>query len=156
MKIFFPFRGKDIGGTSIFAKKFKNGMEKLGHEVFFHYRPDYDILFMIAQAPFKYLLEAKRRKIPIVQRLDGVFYFSVSSWKFPFFNLKAALIRHFFTDFTVYQSQYSRYSAEKFLGKKKDDPSTIIYNGVATDLFSPLVNKLLCETSRTKNIFHCF
>ena len=83
-------------------------MQARGHEVFFEYRPDYDILFLIVQAPFQYLLEATKKKIPIVQRLDGVWYYSVAGWKFPLYNLKAMLIRHFFSDFSVYQSKYSK------------------------------------------------
>lgn len=137
MKIFIPFARKDIGGTSIFATKFKEGMEKLGHEVFFEYREDYDVLFLIVQAPFRYLLDAKRRGKKIIQRLDGTYYWSVASWKFPLYNLKATFIRHLFTDFTVYQSRYSKYCAEKFLGRKNVDPSAVIYNGVNTHHFSP-------------------
>ena len=137
MKIFIPFEVKDIGGPSSFVTKFKLGLERRGHEVTFQETPDYDILFLIVQAPFKYILKAKRRKIPIVQRLDGVFYWSVSKWMFPLLNLKATLIRHLFTDYTVYQSDYSKYCADRFLGKKLHDQYSIIYNGIDTDLFSP-------------------
>lgn len=144
MKIFLPFQTKGIGGTVTFAKKFKKGMEAHGHKVFFEEPKEYDILFLIVQAPFRYLFNAKRQGKKIVQRLDGTYYWSVSSWKFPLFNLKAAIIRHFFADFTIYQSEYSKYCAEKFLGKKRDDPSALIYNGVDLDLFSP--------TGKTRNI----
>src|SRR3989338_938529 len=139
MKIFLPFHGKGSAfmGVGTFARKFKSGMEARGHEVFFEYRKDYDILFLIVQAPFKYLWEAKYKKKPIIQRLDGVWYWSVVGWKYPIFNLKAHIIRHFFADFTIYQSQFSKYCVEKFLGKKQDERSAIIYNGVDTNLFSP-------------------
>lgn len=143
MKIFFPFQ-TDTGflGVTTFALKFKKGMEALGNEVFFEYRHEYDLLFMVVQAPFRHLIEAKRRKIPIVQRLDGLFYWSVSGWKYPLLNLKAMIIRHIFTDFSVYQSHYSKYLAEKFLGRKTPDPATIIYNGIDLDLFSPNGEKI--------------
>lgn len=153
MKIFLPFTIKDTGGTTEFTLKFKEGMEKRGHEVFFEYRPDYDILFMIVQAPFKYLIEAKFRRKPIVQRLDGVLYWSVASWKFPFLNAKATIIRHAFADYTIYQSRYSKYCAEKFLGKKLRDPSTLIYNGVNTKLFSPEGEKLDLRDTPDQKIF---
>lgn len=153
MKIFIPFARKDIGGTSIFATKFKVGMEKLGHEVFFEYREDYDILFLIVQAPFRYLFDAKRRGKKIVQRLDGTYYWSVASWKFPLYNLKAALIRHLFTDLTIYQSRYSKYCAEKFLGRKNLDLSAIIYNGVDTHNFSPKGEILSLRSHPKQKVF---
>src|SRR5215204_1312230 len=107
MKIFLPFQVKDIGGPSTFAKKFQLGMEELGHTVVYDYCNDYDVLFLIVQCPLKYLIDAKRRGKKIVQRLDGTYYWTVSGWKFPLLNAKATYIRHLFTDFTVYQSDFS-------------------------------------------------
>ena len=153
MKIFLPFQTKDIGGTTTFAKKFQEGMKKRGHDVFFEYRPDYDILFCIVQAPFKYLTEARRCGKKVVQRLDGVHYWSIQGYKYPLLNLKAKIIRHLFTDFTVYQSMYSKYSAEKFLGKKSVDPSTIIYNGVDLSLFSPEGERVRLRDNSNQKIF---
>lgn len=137
MKIFFPFAASDIGGTSVFSRRFKAGMEARGHEVFHAYREDYDLLFMIVQAPFKYLWDARRRGKPIVQRLDGTYYWSVAGPRFPLYNLKATLARQCFTDFTIYQSKYSRFCTNRFLGKKFSDRSALIYNGVDTELFHP-------------------
>lgn len=142
MKIFIPFQLKSVGGPSSFVLKFQAGMQARGHEVFFEYRPDYDILFLIVQAPFKYLFDAKKKKKPIVQRLDGVWYYSVVGWKFPLYNLKAILIRHFFSDFSVYQSEYSKYCVGRFLGKKSPDPSAIIYNGIDLERFNPAGPKI--------------
>jgi glycosyltransferase involved in cell wall biosynthesis len=136
MKILIPFDVQDIGGSSTFASRFKAGMERRGHEVFFGFREDYDILFLIAQGPLEYLQHARRNKRKIVQRLDGVNYWSVASWKFPLLNAKSTYARHLFADFTVYQSDYSRYCVEKFLGRKKEKSATI-YNGVDLKLFSP-------------------
>ncbi len=137
MKIFLPFHSQGIGGTSVFAERFKAGMEQRGHEVFFEPGHAYDVLFLVVQAPFKYLWEARKKKIPIIQRLDGSWYWSVVQWRFPLYNAKAAIIRHFFTTFTIYQSLYSRYCSNIFLGKKQIDLSTIIYNGVDLNLFTP-------------------
>jgi len=153
MKIFLPFKIKDIGGPSSFAKKFQEGMQKRGHEVFFEHQADYDILFLIVQAPFKYLIEAKRKGKKIVQRLDGTHYWSVQGPMYLLFNLKAKIIRHFFADFTVYQSKYSKYCAEIFLGKKIRDPSAIIYNGVNLDLFSPTGDTINLRDNPEQEIF---
>lgn len=128
-------------------------MDHHGHEVFFEYRPDYDILFLIVQAPFKYLIEAKKNNKPIVQRLDGSWYFTVAGWRYPFLNLKAKIIRHLFTDFTIYQSEYSKYCSTKLLGIKKHDPSAIIYNGADLDIFSPLGETLTLRDNPDQKIF---
>lgn len=137
MKIFLPFSVQDIGGTSSFAKKFQAGMKQAGHEVFFEFQEDYDLLFLIVQCPLKYLRHAKSRGRKIVQRLDGTYYWTTSGWHFPLYNAKAALIRRWYTDFTIYQSTYSKEAAQRFLGQKKPDPSTTIYNGVDLTTFSP-------------------
>ena len=153
MKIFLPFKIKGIGGTATFATKFKSGMESRGHQVFFEEPENYDILFLIVQAPFRHLFDAKKKGKKIVQRLDGTYYWSVAGWKYPLFNLKAWIIRQFFADFTIYQSQYSKYCAEKFLGKKRKDPSEIVYNGVDTDLFSPQGKKQVLRDTPNQKIF---
>jgi len=137
MKIFIPFTVKETGGTSSFAKKFKKALEKAGHEAFFEFREDYDILFVIVQCNPKYILHAKKNNRKIIHRLDGVFYWSVAKWKYPILNLPFRLIHKFFSDFTIYQSKYSKYCADKFLGKRKDEKYTIIYNGIDLDHFSP-------------------
>lgn len=141
MKIFIPFHIRDIGGPSTFAKKFKVGMERRGHEVFFEEPQEYDILFLIVQAPFNILIQAKKKKKVIVQRLDGVYYWSVASWKYPLLNLKARIIRHLFADFTIYQSEYSKLCVDRFLGKKSGEQSAVIYNGVDTTLFDSVGEK---------------
>ncbi len=153
MKIFLPFTIKGIGGTATFALKFKSGMEQQGHEVFFDYREDYDVLFLIVQCPLAYLWDAKKKGKKIIQRLDGTYYWSVSGWKYTLYNLKAKIIRHFFTDFTIYQSEYSKYCAEKFLGKKHSDPSSLIYNGVDLELFSSKGDTINIRDNPQQKIF---
>lgn len=142
MKIFVPFKVNETGGSSTFAKKFKKGMEEVGHEVFFEFRKDYDILFVIIRCSPFYLFHAKLNRKKIVHRLDGVYYWSVAKWKYPLLNLAPKLIHRFFSDFTIYQSKYSKYCADKFLGKRKDEKYSIIYNGINTSLFSPEGEKI--------------
>lgn len=142
MKIFIPYPVKDIGGTSIFIKKFQVGMEKRGHEVFFEYRPDYDYIFAIVVCYPRYLIQAKLTKRKIIQRLDGMFYYTTSGWNYLRLNFPAWIIRKFFSSYTIYQSRYSQYSVEKFLGKKKNEKYSLIYNGVDIDKFSPAAENI--------------
>ncbi|EKE16386.1 MAG: glycosyltransferase-like protein [uncultured bacterium] len=153
MKIFLPFAIKDVGGPSSFAKKFKEGMERRGHEVFFEHQSDYDVIFLIVQAPFKYLFEAKIKNKKIIQRLDGVYYWSAVGPKYFLYNLKAKIIQYFFADFTVYQSEYSKYTAEKFLKKNAGEKSTIIFNGVDLNIFSPKGEKNNLRDNHDQKIF---
>lgn len=142
MKIFIPFDLKDIGGTSSFVKKFKTGAEARGHEIFLSPIPDYDVLLVISRCPLKYLMDAKRKGKKNVQRLDGVYYWSVAGWKYFFYNFKPRLIHKLFSDFTIYQSEYSKYCVEKFMGKQKEEKSAIVYNGVDLKIFSPYGEKI--------------
>jgi glycosyltransferase involved in cell wall biosynthesis len=61
----------------------------------------------------------------------------VAKWKYPLLNFPPLFIRKFFSDYTIYQSNYSKYCANAFLGKKKNEKYSIIYNGVDTTFFSP-------------------
>jgi len=153
MKILIPFHLRDIGGPSSFVRKFQVGMERRGHEITFDERSGYDLILVIVQAPFSVLTKAQNLKKPIVQRLDGVYYWSVAGWRFPLLNLKATLIRHFFSDYTIYQSEYSKRSTERFLGKRIRLPHTIIYNGVDTNYFSPIGNKKNLRDTPEQRIF---
>lgn len=142
MKIFIPFSIEETGGTSTFAKKFGQALQKEGHEVFYTFRKDYDVLFVIVQCHPFYLFHAKLHKKKIIQRLDGVYYWSVASWKYPLLNFPPAFIHRFFADFTVYQSKYSKHCADTFLGKRKDEHYSIIYNGVNTSVFTPVGERI--------------
>lgn len=137
MRVFVPFAVRGIGGTTSFVAKFKEGMEARGHTVCLEQPKEYDVLLLIVQAPLSVLMDAKRRGIPIVQRLDGVYYWTVAGLKFPLMNAKAFLARHLFADFTIYQSAYSRRSVEQFLGVKLHERSETICNGVDLMRFSP-------------------
>jgi glycosyltransferase involved in cell wall biosynthesis len=153
MKILIPFKRRDIGGPSSFINKFASGMEARGHTITFEETADYDVVLVIVQAPFLLLWRAKRVGKPIVQRLDGVYYWSVAGWKFPLLNAKAFLVRHLFADYTVYQSNYSKMCVEKFLGKKKSESSKIIYNGIDTNTFSPVGETKVLRDFPEQHIF---
>lgn len=138
MKIFLPIKLRQTGGTSTFAKNLKKGIESKGHTITFVYEPDYDILLAAPRAPWKYLWDAKQAKKPIIQRLDGVYYPTTAvGWAYPLHNAPLALIRHLAANYTIYQSRYSQRCCNRFLGKKRNERCSIIYNGVDTEHFSP-------------------
>jgi len=138
MKIFLPINIRPTGGSSAFAAKFKQGMALKGHQVFFDHPDNYDILLVLASCPWRHLFSARRQNKKIVHRLDGVYYpTTVSNWLYPVMNARLKIIHRHFSDFTIYQSQYSQKCCDLFLGPRTDNHSTIIMNGVDKNLFSP-------------------
>lgn len=134
MKIFLPFIIKDIGGTSTFAKKFSQSLQDQDITVSSDFSFDFDILFIIADCPIIYLFIAKLLHKKIVQRLDGVYHPATPAGKWYWlYNLKMKLIYNFFADTIIYQSNFSKLSCEKFLGKTRAKKTVIIYNGVDLD-----------------------
>lgn len=136
MIIFLPIVIQETGGTSSFARNFKQEMEARGHEVSFTFQPEYDVLLVVASSSLRHLAHAKRYKRIIIQRLDGVHYpTTIAGWLYPWYNFPLWLTRQF-ADVTIYQSNYARYCCEKFLGRAQSTQEHVIYNGVDTDLFT--------------------
>lgn len=160
MKIFLPIHPKKTGGTSTFARKFKKELKQRGHNVFINYETNYDILLASPRCPLKYLIEAKRKGKPIIHRLDGVYYpATTAGWLYPFHNIRLGLIRNYFANYIIYQSNYSKYVCDRFLStyrpryKIRDTIYEIIYNGVDTDLFSSDGEKQKLRDSVGQHIF---
>jgi len=134
MKIFLPFKIKDIGGTATFAKKFSATAEKNGLSVSNNFSIDFDTLFIIADCSLWYPIIAKVLRKKIVQRLDGVYHPATPAGKwYPLYNLKMQIIHNFLADIVIYQSEFSKLSCETFLGKTRTKNTSIIYNGVDTE-----------------------
>jgi len=137
MIVFCPIRLKQTGGTSSFAKKLQSGLRPKGHHVIFKWQANFDILLVSPICPLRYLLYAKLTHKPIVHRLDGVYYpTSVAGMKYRLYNLPLQVVLHFFADYIIYQSKYSKSCCDKFLGANRFKPHCVIYNGVDTDHFS--------------------
>ncbi|PIT98109.1 MAG: hypothetical protein COT71_02505 [Candidatus Andersenbacteria bacterium CG10_big_fil_rev_8_21_14_0_10_54_11] len=136
MIIFFPTRLSPTGGSSSFARKFAAGLKALSHSVAFERPQKYDLLLTNASCPLQHLLHAKARRVPIIHRLDGVYYpQSVADKQWRLHNFPLWLTRRL-ADHIIYQSGYSRHCAETFLGHIRT-PYTLIYNGVDTGQFKP-------------------
>jgi len=149
-----PIKPRQTGGSSTFARKFKQGMQARGHQVYFEHPGNYDVLLVVASCSLKYLIDAKARRKKIVHRLDGVYYpMSVAGRRWRRANIPLQIIHHFFSDYTIFQSKFSRYSVEKFLGQNRFIPSQIIYNGVDTQLFKPKGECARLRDNKNQHIF---
>lgn len=136
MIIFLPARLQPTGGSSTFARKFAAGLQPRSHTVAFARPQYYDLLLANAACPPHHLLHAKARHRPIIQRLDGVYYpMTVAGRAWRFHNFPLWLTSRF-ADHLIYQSDFCRRSAARFLGQIST-PHTVIHNGVDTSRFAP-------------------
>jgi glycosyltransferase involved in cell wall biosynthesis len=134
MKIFLPFKIRDIGGTATFAQKFSDAAKKNRINVLNSFSSDFDTLFIVTDCSLWYPIIAKILRKKIVQRLDGVYHPATPAGKwYPIYNLKMQIIHNFLADVVIYQSEFSKLSCEKFLGKIRTAKTAIIYNGVDTE-----------------------
>lgn len=137
MKVFLPIRLATTGGTSTFAHNLQQSFAERGHVVTFSFSHQYDALLIPAVCPLRYLLHAKLFRRPIIHRLDGVYYpATVAGRWWRLHNFPMRVIRRWFATATIYQSQYSKQCANKFLGTVSH-PTTVIYNGVDVTHFTP-------------------
>lgn len=136
MIVYLPMRLYATGGSSVFARALAERLPLLGHQIVFSLPADYDVLLASGRAPIRALLNARRRRRPIIQRLDGAYYpTTIAGWAYPLYNAPLKVARAL-ASVTVYQSAYARAVTGRFIGHAHG-PSTIIYNGVDTALFSP-------------------
>jgi glycosyltransferase involved in cell wall biosynthesis len=136
MKVCIPFKPAASGGPSIFFKKLNQALESRGVATTSSWSNDCDIVLAIIYAPPSVLLRAKLRKVPVVQRLDGVYYPAGAGRRWWMLNLPIWITYHFFSNWVIFQSQYSQRVCERFLGAPRCSTS-LIYNGVDLKLFNP-------------------
>lgn len=134
-----------VGGPASFQARLTHGLESRGIEV--HHDPtraDLDAVLVIAGTRhLAQLRSLKARRIPIVQRLNGM------NWthkkvrtgikhflRAEAYNWLLSTIRRFFASTIVYQSQFTQRWWTQVHGKIKT-ASTVIHNGVDLDIYSP-------------------
>lgn len=87
-----------------------------------------------------HLEQLNRRNIPIVWNQNGVGYPAWAGQSSA--RVNAPMIEAMKSvDFVIYQSEFCRSSAEKFLGKPRKARSAIVYNAVDVRRFQPQANK---------------
>ena len=136
MKVCIPFDQRGMGGPTTFARKLGQALRDRGLQVVATCSEDCDVLLAIVSAPLQTLAQARHWGVPVVQRLDGVYYWAVSGWRWPMLNWPIWMTYRFFADRVVFQSEYSQRMCERFLGLPRC-PTSIVYNGVDLDLFTP-------------------
>lgn len=154
MKVFLPIKIKPTGGSSRFALKLQASLRPKGHKVVFRWQSNFDLLLVNATCPLRFLLYAKIKGKPIIQRLDGVYYPStVAGWKYRLYNFPLQVINLFFANHVIYQSLYSKYCCNIFLGKNRYISSSMIYNGVDIKKFSNHGDQISLRDSDDQHLF---
>lgn len=153
MKIFLPIALQATGGTSVFARKCAASMKAKGHTVVFTEPDTYDVLLVPARCPWRYLERARRKRRPVIHRLDGVYYpATVAGRLYWAHNLVLSTILHHYATAVIYQSYYSKYCADLFLGRTSQ-PRTVIYNGVDTNHFTPRGQRIPLRKDASQHVF---
>jgi glycosyltransferase involved in cell wall biosynthesis/SAM-dependent methyltransferase len=136
-KIYIPFdQNKKIGGPSSFLRNLKTFLDDMGFEyssfpnrcrgIFFPISYNIDQLNIIRSNGGK-----------IIQRLDGIYYPTQHGEEYEKLNQVIKDIYLNFSDFIIFQSEYSKKQCFAMLGEKNKEEYTIITNGVNKNIFFP-------------------
>jgi glycosyltransferase involved in cell wall biosynthesis len=136
MKVCIPIEKTTSGGPLTFFHKFSNELKNRNIQVTQELTKECDVVLAIMYAPIPLLRQAKKMKIPIVQRLDGVYYPAVAPLRWLLLNYPRWVTYRFFANSVIFQSEFSELSCRRFLGKPRC-PTTLIYNGVNLTKFRP-------------------
>lgn len=154
--IYIPFNEntRGIGGPSTFMINLKEYLLKVGYPFIDNIR-DYknaDSIFFPISFNSKVLDFFKKNNLPIIQRLDGVYYPSKHGVKYIYLNWEIKKDYLKYSDFIIFQSRYSRTECFTMLGEIEDGKYTIIYNGTDKSIFYPVKkefdeNKIIFTTT---------
>lgn len=136
-KIFIPFQNyKSVGGPSTFMRNLKaylNAVEfpytetpQNARQIFFPVSFSEDVVKKI-----------KKNKGIVIQRLDGIYYPSKHGEQYMQLNALIKRIYQQYSDFVVFQSEYSKSQCFHMFGEIPAERYALIINGVDKNVFYP-------------------
>ncbi len=141
--LYIPFRKfRYLGGPSSFMSNLKNYLDKTGYPYTESFFKADGIFFPMGYRAYK-LWAAKRMGMKIIQRLDGVYYPSKHGERYYKFNSLQLKTYRYFSDFVIFQSEYSKKQVFEIFGEIDESKYAIIYNGANSDIFYPTEKKEL-------------
>ena len=135
-KLYIPFpEKKNVGGPFTFLRNLKNyfNLQKYNYEKKISYKCSG--IFFVVSTKLKKLKNFRKAKLPIIQRLDGVYYYSQHGEKFERLNKKIKEIYHSYSTHIIFQSNYSLMQCTEVLGALPHENYSIICNGVNKSTF---------------------
>ena len=138
-------RLEGVGGMVSFQAKFAQGLRQRDYEVCFELAdwPYAAVLVIGGTRDLRGLLKARRRGVPVVQRLNGMNWIQRKRrtglrhyLRAEYGNWLLSLIRDRLATRIVYQSQFARGWWERVYGATRV-PSSVVYNGVDLVEYNP-------------------
>lgn len=133
------------GGVGTFLLKFSAALRARGVEIT-HDLDDRNMSAVLLLSGTRHLAglwRARRRGVPVIQRLDGINWVQRARWsglryllRAEYGNANQALIRARLADRVIYQSEFTRRWWEEWYGPTRV-PSRVILNGVDLTEYSP-------------------
>ena len=126
-------RSGDIGGPLVKVKR----LQKYYPE----HRVTYNLVYLLSNTPYLLKITLNRlqkKNIPIVLNQNGVFYPGWYQGAWEENNAIMAKAYHA-ADFVFWQSEFCRYAADKFLGRRIGI-GKVLYNAVDTQQFCPAIS----------------
>jgi len=147
MTIAFP-HPPGHGGPGSFQERFEKAFLEEGYKVIYaDDKQTPDIIFVVGGTKrLLWLWKMKINGVPIIHRLDGLAWLHRKNGIQSFIlgekgNFVFKFIHSFLADYVVYQSQFVKQWWDKS-GWSKTKGSSVIYNGVDTQLFKPISNSV--------------
>jgi len=139
--IYIPFNeyAGSIGGPSTFMANLREYLTGAGYP-FIEDKNDYrnaSGIFFPISFDSRVLGFFKNNNLPVIQRLDGVYYPSKHGLKYIYLNWEIKKDYLKYSDFVIFQSQYSKKECFTVLGEIDKSKYHIIYNGANKSIFSP-------------------
>jgi len=154
--IFIPFEifTRGIGGPSTFMRDFRDYLIKESYQFIedINLYKEADSIFFPISFSRNILDFFKKRKKPIIQRLDGVFYPSKHGMKYILLNWEIKKDYLNYSDFIIFQSNFSKLECFTIMGEIPQEKYKIIYNGTDKSIFKPSLkvfneNKIIFATT---------
>ncbi len=135
--IYIPFANFDsVGGPSTFMQNLQKYLDDNSYPYAQQLHNANAIFFPVAY-PKNELKNIRRNSGVIIQRLDGIYYPSKHGKQYRQLNTSIKKIYNRFSDYVIFQSEYSRQQCFAMLGEIPKERYRIIINGVDKTTFYP-------------------
>ena len=137
IKVFFG--GSVTGNVGVTLVKIKRLKKKFQNNNF-----NFNCVYLLSNSIYlnkSAIKDLKKKNIPIIHNQNGVFYkgWYGDGWETKNSDMSFQLHS---ADYVFYQSNFSKYCSEIFLGKR-EGPEEVLYNAVDTKFFRPHQKKVL-------------
>jgi SAM-dependent methyltransferase len=135
LDVYIPFhKHLAVGGPSTFMQNLEMYLSSIELKTKTDLQSSQTIFFPV-QHDTSELQSFKNRGGKIIQRLDGIYYPQKHGQDFSYLNAMIKDIYENYTDFIVFQSDYSKKQCFAMFGEKEDSRYSVILNGVNKKMF---------------------